>query len=701
MKYEPNQKKFYEINGYYVDSTFFQLFDYDFKFGEKKTALNEPNTIILSEEIAGKFFGDADPVNKVIKVMLPFAENSYTVKGVFKETGKSHIPARMFLSMNNNDIGGWVKRQSNWSTNNIFHTYIKFNKATSAAGFTDKLKGFLERNGGKDFTTGVNKTLFIQPLRDIYLHSNFGFEIAPNGNVRYLYIFSSIAAFLLVIACINFMNLSTARSEKRAREVGLRKVIGAVRGGLVGQFLGESMMMSVFALVISFVLILLMTPVLNDVTGKTLSLGEHREIYGWLLALTLGTGLISGCYPAFYLSSFTPISVLKGRLQRSLSAVLIRKGLVVFQFTISMVLILGALLIGRQMDYLSSRSLGFSKNQKMVLPLLSGESASNYKILKDELANNAEVLSATRASAYPGVENVQDMMFYAEGKTVNQNVDVSTVYVDEDYVKTLGINVLAGRSFAKEFTADTNAVVLNETAVRELGYAIDNAVGRKIYYDFDNKKVTMNIIGVVKDYHSEGLQQEIKPLALSIAPIFSSAGSFVVVDLKTSDYKKVLANMEKTWTKINPNSPFEYTFLDQEFQKNYEKEERTAELISYFAFIAIFIACLGLFRLATFTAEQRTKEIGIRKVLGASVLSITQLLSGDFLKLVCISVLIASPLAWWAMDKWLDNFAFKTSISWQIFLAAGSLLIIISLATIGYQTIKAALMNPVRSLKGE
>lgn len=702
LNYEPNQKKFYETNGYYVDSTFFQLFNYSFKFGDKLTAFNEPNTIVVSTEIASKLFGNADPVNKVIKVMLPFGENSYTVKGVFEtHGGKSHIPAHMFLSMNNSDAGQWVKRQTSWANNSIFHTYVKLNRTSDPAIFERKLKDFFERNGVEEFkTAGFVKTLFLQPLQDIYLHSNYEFEIAPNGNIKYLYIFGSVAAFLLFIACINFMNLSTARSEKRAKEVGLRKTIGAVKSSLVGQFLGESLLMSLLALTISFLLIQSLMPVFNQITGKTLALYDQPEIFSWLLALTLLTGLLSGLYPAFYLASFTPISVLKG-LRTNISAVLIRKGLVVFQFSISMILILGALLIGRQMDYLSNRNLGFNKTQKLIFPIQSIESSDHLKALKNELANDPEVVSSAKGSTYPGIENIQGMLFYGEGKSAVENIELSTASIESDYIKTLGIQLLRGRGFSEEFKADSNAVVLNETALTKLGYTLDNAVGKKVFYDFQNQRIAMNVIGVVKDYHFDGLQKEIRPLALTISPFFSAASSYLIVNVKTSNYSKMIGKISKLWQKINPNTPFEYSFLDQDFQKNYEKEERTSQLISYFAFVGIFIACLGLFGLATFTAEQRTKEIGVRKVLGASVLSITKLLSGDFLKLVFIAILVASPLSWWVMDKWLSNFAFKTAITWQTFAIAGFLLILMSLITIGYQTIRASLMNPVKSMRSE
>ena len=389
LKEERSQKQFFVGNGFYVDSTFLQIFTYDFKFGNDHTALNEPNTIILSEEIATKFFGNENPVDQVLKITLPFGEFNYTVKGVFRTNHKSHIPANMLLSMDNSDIGSWVKDQHDWATNNIFHTYVKLRKGTDPKYFESKLAKFLERNGGEDLKAmGFNKSLFIQWLPDIYLHSNYEFEIAPNGNIKYLYVFISIAVFMLLIACINFMNLSTARSERRAKEVGLRKVIGAEKHSLISQFLSESILMSILALMFGVLLIQLTIPVFNQLTNKHLSLMQLQNVYVWLVALTILTGLLAGLYPAFYLSSFKPVTVLKGKLVNTFSAVTIRKGLVVFQFTISIVLILSAILIGNQVKFLTNTNLGFNKNQKIVLRIQTTEANKNAEALKTEILTN-------------------------------------------------------------------------------------------------------------------------------------------------------------------------------------------------------------------------------------------------------------------------------------------------------------------------
>jgi len=700
---EKEGKRFFENNTYYADSTFFQLFNYDFKYGDVHSALNQPNSMVISEKVAARFFGDENPVDKVVKVGLSFGDFTYTIKGVLKDSNsKSHIPVNLILSMNNGDVGGWVKQQTNWSTNSIFHTYAKLRAGVNSELFERKLNAFLMRNGGEDFkASGFDKKLFIQPLEDIYLYSNYGYEVAVNGNAKHLYIFVSIAVFLLLIACINFMNLSTARSEKRAKEVGLRKTVGAGKGSLISQFLSESLLMSVLALLFSFVLIQFLLPGFNALTGKQLSLFQTPNVIQWLITLTLGTGLLSGIYPAFYLSSFKPVTVLKGTLRSALSVVTIRKSLVVFQFTISIVLILGAIVIKQQMIYLSNQNLGFNKNQKIILPVQTEEANANSETLANEIQNDSRIVTTTKASAYPGMESIMSMLFYAEGKPINDNVELHTVYVEPGYVETLGIQLLRGRTFSKAFIHDENALVLNETAVNQLGYSIDNAVGRKVYYEFRNETKSMDIIGVVKDYHFQSLHQKIKPLALSASTFFSSPISYLILDVKGRNYADLITSIQKSWNKVNPASPFAYSFLDQDFQKNYQKEEQTSQLIQNFTLVAIFIACMGLFGLAMFTSEQRTKEIGVRKVLGASVSQITLMLSSDFLKLVLISILLSAPLAYYVMTQWLHDFAYRIAIEWWVFILAGAIAIFISVLTMSYQAIKAASMNPVKSLRSE
>ncbi len=701
LKDEKSQKQFFEINGFYVDSTFFEVFTYDLKFGDVATALNGPNTIVISETVATKFFGNEDPVDQVLKITIPFGDFNYTIKGVFRNTNKSHIPAHLLLSLHNRDVGTWLD-QTNWATNDIYHTYFKLKEGSNPKNFENKLEEFMSRNGGKDMeAAGFSKSLFIQPLEDIYLHSSYDFEIAPNGNVKYLYIFASIAAFLLLIACINFMNLSTARSERRAKEVGMRKAIGATKYSLVSQFIIESLLMSMLALLFAGLFIGLAIPVFNQLTHKQLSLLQLPYVYLWLVVLAIATGLLAGLYPAFYLSSFKPVAVLKGKLVNTISSISIRKGLVVFQFTISIVLILGAILMSQQMSFLSSQKLGFDKTQKIILPLQTKESQKNANALRSELLNNSQSISATNADAYPGIENFGNIRFYAEGKTNHENVDIILAGTDGNYIETLGLELLQGRGFSQQLTNDSATLVLNETAVKELGYTTDNAVGKNIFYEWQGQKNALKIIGVLKDYHFQSLHQKVKPIALTLPLFFGNPNSYLIVSIKSKNYTELIAEFEKSWKSINKNSPFVYSFLDDDFQKNYEKEGRTLVLIKYFTLIAILIACLGLFGLASFTAEQRVKEIGIRKVLGSSISQIVILLSKDFLKLVIISFVIAAPIGYYVIQEWLKGFAYHVHIGWWLFAMAGIISILIALITVSFQAIKAAIANPVACLKLE
>lgn len=692
-------KIFKESFGYYVDSTFFDVFTYSFLSGNANSVLRAPNTMLLSASLANKIFGQNDPVGEIIKVGLPEGDFDYRVDGVFDDEGlKSHINANFFLSITNSDIGAYVAQENSWTNNNMFHTYLKVQPGTKAEELETKLQDFYTQKLGEDKqAVGLNSTLFVQPVEDIYLTSDLGYEVGPTGNMMYLYIFGSLGFFILLIACINFMNLSTAKSEKRAKEVGVRKVIGAQKKELVNQFLGESLMMSFFSLALALVLVWLLMPVFNNITDKSLLLFQNLEIIFIILALTLFTGLVAGLYPAFYLSGFRPVAILKGTRANGYSAIAIRKGLVVFQFVISVALIAMVLVVNKQMDYMQHTSLGFDKEQQLVLSLQSSESMDNFGSLKNTIEGHQGVKSVSGGSTYPGIESIQDWLLYDENKTVDDVVDIMIGRVTNDYLETLGMEVLQGRSFTSDYQNSERSLIVNQATLKAYGISEDEAVGKKLIMEWQGNKFEYEIVGVVKDYHFESLHKTIRPFAF----VPTQKPPYLIAKIQADQMADVLTFIEASWKNINPATPFSYSFLDQDFKRNYERERRTSTIILYFTVIAIVISCIGLFGLAAFTAEQKTKEIGIRKVLGASTLNITTLVSKEFLILVSVAIFIAAPFGYYAADRWLENFAYKIDLSWGTFLISGLVAIFIAYGTISYQAIKAALTNPVNSLRSQ
>lgn len=693
-------RQFYETNGYYVDSTYFRIFKYDFLVGDQFNALTAPNSMVISEEISQRLFSNENPIGKNITVGMPFGNYNYTVTGVFSSTYKTHIPANFFLSMQNSDVGTWVAAQTEWTTNNIFHTYVRLSSVNNAEVFQNDLQQFLDDRAGNDMEeAGFYRRLFVQPIKDIYLHSNLGYEIGTNGNISFLYILGSIGVFILLIACINFINLSTARSEKQLLEIGVRKVIGADRISLIQQFISESLIISTLALFCALLLSQLLSPLLNELAQKEINLFDSSQFLLAVVILAITTGLFAGLYPALYLSSFKPITALKGKWFKAATTKDLRKSLVVFQFVISICLIFGALIIWQQLDYLRNYDLGFHKEQQIIIPLEDPVSQQNYASLKNRLLSIPEINSVAAGSTYPGIANISSMLFYPEGKTVEQAINVSLATVEDGYIETLGIQLLEGRTFLPE-SSDSMGIILNEAAVGKLGYTAENAIGREVQFDFQKNHASFQVIGVVKNFNFESLHNEIKPYGFTNA-FFGNKHSFVVARLDSKDYSSLLNRLEDAWGKINPASPFVYSFLDQDFQRNYEQHERTSYIVIFFTMVAVFIACLGLFGLTAFSTSQRTREIGIRKVLGASALSITTLLSWDLIRLVVIAIVISIPLAWWIMNKWLQNFAYQIDIKWWMFIVSGLICIVISLVTVSYQSILAAMAHPTESLRKE
>ena len=697
----------YETKGFLADSNFFQVLSYNFKEGDPRTALLEPNSVVIDEDIAQKLFGRESAINKIVRISSSTnGDTSFRITGVLaNSSGPTHLDARFFLSFRGGNMDGFANDNPSLANNNMFYTYLLLKKDADAKMLAQKFPGFVQRHLGEQLKQmGKKRNYFLTPVTDIYL-SGVSSNGIVTGSKTSLFILGSIALLTLLIACINFMNLSTANSAKRAAEVGVRKVLGAQKSSLLRQFLGESLVMAIIALVFAALFTFLLLPVFEHVAGKMLIISTQQKITlaALFILLAVVTGLLAGSYPAFYLSSFRPIKVLKGKFSNSLAAISLRKGLVVFQFIISIVLIVASVVIANQMNFLRQKDLGFQKDQQIIIPLRTSTAKNSVQAFKNEVVNNTSISSIGTSMAYPGIFNPQDWLMYRQNQTMDNSKKIYINLVDNNFLQTLGVRLVAGRLFSSAFTADTlTSFVINEKAVKEFGFTSpQDAVGKWLAFDWDGQQQRFTIVGVVKDFHFKDLHEAIEPFAFRFYNDADAGFNYMIAHSGGGHIKQSLATLEAAWKKLNPNEPFEYSFLDQDFQKNYEADSRRASLINYFTIIAIIISCLGLFGLATFTAEQRTKEIGIRKVLGASVYGVVALLSKDFLRLVIIAVVIASPLAWFVMNKWLQNFAYQTSIGWQVFALTTFIAVFISFATISFQAVKAALANPVKSLRTE
>ncbi|MFD2571022.1 ABC transporter permease [Spirosoma soli] len=697
---------FYETKAYQADSTFFDLFTYEFVEGSPKNALTDLHSVVLSEEVARKLFGNASALDKIIRIggSAGLGED-FKVTGVYRDaSARSHIDARLFLPLYAGGIGSFLREGPlDFANNNMFLTYIRLRPGTNPGQLTRKFPAFIEKYARNDLkAVGFDKDMFLVRVPDLHLYNNFQAVVTPTNSITYLYILGSIALFTLLIACINFMNLSTARSAKRAAEVGVRKVMGAEQGALVRQFLGESMVLASLALIIAIVLVAIFLPLFNQLTNKSISFIElfEPQIALTFVGLALLTGLIAGSYPAFYLSLFNPAQVLKGKFINTMSAVALRRGLVVFQFVVSVGLVLATFIIQEQMRFMRDQPLGFAQDQQIAIPLRSSEARASYSAFRTEILQNNQVVGASGTQFYPGIANLSDMVFHRPDQSVDQGQDVRINRVDYDLLQTMGFKLKQGRLFSRQFPGDTSdRLIVNEATLRKFQIDEKKAVGQRLSFTWQGQTYPFEIVGVVKDFHFEDLHENIEPYAfmLNRRPDFN----YVIVHVNTANMANVLGFIEQKWKVLRPDEPFEYTFLNEDFQKNYQAEARTSRIVTTFTIISILISCLGLFGLAAFAAQQRTKEIGVRKVLGASVTNIVVLLAKDFLKLVLLAIVIASPIAWYAMHKWLQGFAYKIDIPLWVFLVSGGLAILIAFATVSFQSIKAALMNPVKSLRTE
>jgi putative ABC transport system permease protein len=692
-----NDNRFYEDRFFFADKNVFEVFSFSFLRGNPQTALAEPFSIVITEAMSQKYFGHDNPLGETIS-LDPYNDGAFTdykITGVVKNLPHySHIKFDFLASFASQKDLADMEGRRGWGLESAF-TYVLLKSNASAASVQAKLPAFLEKHVGKDHWY----SLHLQPLTDIRLYSKLRAELEPNGDIAYVYIFSAIAAFILLIACVNFMNLATAQSAQRTKEVGMRKVVGAVRSELVKQFLIESICLSLFALIIAFILIEASLPLLNSIVGKQIEIEYTNNLpfVAMMLGLALLTGVVAGSYPAFFLSASHPIESLTGKTSGGKKvAVILRKGLVIFQFAISVILVVCTTVVYYQMQYIRNKNLGFDREVIIVAPL-NDQIRNSYRSAKHALLQNSNLLAMTATEQVPAKAG-NGASYTVEGLEPEGH---TRFFVDHDFLKTYGIGIAAGRDFDEKISTDaTGAFLINEAFVRMAQWKSPaEAIGRNMTMGHGGQAFPGKIVGVVKDFNIFSFRETVWPLVINIMPMEKL--NFISFRIAPKGVTATLEHIRSVWSKFASSYPLDYYFLDDDFARLHQADQQLGRVFQAFALLAIGIACLGLFGLAAFTAERRTKEIGVRKVLGATVTNVVTLLSKDFVKLVLLANLIAWPLAWYAMNKWLQSFAFRVEMEWWVFALAGGLALLIALLTVSTQAIKAALANPVEALRYE
>jgi putative ABC transport system permease protein len=695
-----NDLQFKEEHLAYADSNFLVVFSIPLLEGDIRSALTAPNTMVISRAFADKYFNDGNALGKSV---ILGKNNVFKITGIFsKVPDNSHFHFDAFLSLST-----FHNTNHTWSNIGYF-TYITLNRNADAKKLEAKFPQLvakyvvpeIQHDMGVSLAEAqksVNTFLFnLVPLSDIHLHSNTKYELEPNGDIQYIYIFSSLAVFILLLACINFTNLSTAGAIKRSREVGIRKVMGSLKKQLIIQFLTESVFLTFLAMICSYLLIFFLLPYFNHLAGKNISFSffvGFKAIPGVILLVIL-VGILAGIYPSFFLSSFNTIKVLKGVPTYGSSKSTIRNGLVIFQFFVSTALIIATIVVYQQLHFMQNKKLGYDKDQVLFLPdtYLLG---SNQLAFKQTLLHDNRVIFASIGRSIPGSPNMDGTEIFPKNEKEN-GVEIHTniYHIDYDFLNTLGLHVIQGRNFSKEFLTDSSAILINEAAVAQLGWGRTNPLGRSIVRSGQKE---YRVIGVVADFHYASVKQKIAPLIMMLGNNYGG----LIVKIKTDNVKGFIADLKKQWDAYNPSGALDYTFLDDQFASLYKAEQSTGQIFTSFTIIAIVIASLGLFGLAAFTTELRTREMGIRKVLGASVNQLLVLVSRDFLILVAIAFLISVPITWWAMNNWLEDFAYRIKINIWVFPLSGIFAILIAMLTTSFQAIKASVANPVDSLRSE
>ncbi len=691
---------FYEPRGYLADPTIFNIFKYDFIEGKSNVALVEPNTVVLSSTLAKKLFGSTPALDKTIISGSGEEQLTLTVTGVFDDENKekSHLNPNYFVTMNTPGLAEFVRTNQNFATQNFIYGYVKLNASESVATVEGKLPGFLKARGAKDFAAvGFKKRLLLQNVSDIHLHSKgISRQIGPVSDISYLYLLIVLALFIQLVACINFINLSTARANKRAKEIGVRKTIGADKKSLIGQFLGESVLLSLLATFISIPLAALLLPLVNELTQGNVG---YDSLLDWkvlsiLLILGIVTGLIAGIYPALVLSSIKPIRVLKGTVAFNAGGSIFRKGLVVFQFVVSIGLIAMVSIITEQVRFAQNKDMGYNKDNLIAVRLGTEEAYTQYKTLKTKMSQVSGIKSVSGCNLYPSQFVRGDLGAHLPGGDSKNQILVKHNGINTNYLKTVGTKLLAGRELR---STDENQIIVNKTTIDALNIKLEDAIGSNMLSAYEDEIDTYEIVGVTEDFHFASLKEEVQPLMMYM----DNSLEWLMVKTETKDFENILGQMETIWKQTNKTTPFTYTFVDKETEKLIAEEKRLSNISVVFTVLAILISCLGLFGLISFMAEQKKKEIGIRKILGASVSTVMKMLTKDFVILIVIALVIATPLAYYLMENWLQDFTYRISISWWVFLLAGTITILITLLTVGVQAIKAATANPVNSLRTE
>lgn len=698
------ENTFYEKGGVVADATLFDVLTFTFLEGSPHKALTEPNTVVVTDKLAQKLFGNTTALNKLVTISQNgYPPVNFRVSAVIKDQPKSYKYISFITSMASEGYAEYLRSDglmNEWAGQNFFYGVAKLSPGHSRADVEKKMNAVLQKYGAEQLNArSMSKTLFLYPLKDYYLKS----AMSRSPRITYLYVIGSIAAFILLIACINFMNLSTARAGKRAAEIGIRKVMGAYRGTLVRHILTEAMVIVVFAILISVVLVEISLPLFNRLTDKTITLDTAHTPYfvGALIALAVVTGLVAGSYPALHLSAIEPVRALRGNHLMGHGAGWLRRGLVVFQFVIAIALVSGMIIITRQLDYMQTKDLGFDADARIVLPLRTAEAKGQYENLRLALLKNGSIKAVSAADYAPGMRIFSDMTFYKEGGSMQNAIGNFRNKISPGYIELLNMHLLAGRSFTDNIEQESEGkVIINRTSARKFGFEPGEAIGQHVYFDWQGQQHAHEIIGVVEDYHQTSIKDAIEPVMFFIP---GEAGYYghMLVSVDAKDFQRTIAVMEKTWKSLVGSTPFEYTFLDDNIRNQYTEDRRVGDIITGFTCIAVLISCLGLYGLSSYMAERRIKEIGVRKVMGASIGQIVQLISSEFVRLVVIAVVISIPLAWYGMDQWLRGFAYHTTIDALVFAYAGGIALLIALVTVSFESLRAAAGNPLHALRSE